>query len=133
MRRGRSSNCLGDVAGETSHKSQFHDATNCALQQGVARRMGQKGIRRLNVAVDEYSLPRHQHVVKYRQGVLFVKPGRDWSIKYAPSIVIRFTADKFQSRGIHRNGKAERVRFFTGFAGIEGSNPDLIRKWSQRG
>src|SRR5215207_7564289 len=105
MRRCRSPNCLSDVARETGHESQFHNPANCALQQGVARRTGEKGVRRLNVAVDEHPLPRYQYVVKYRQGVFFVKPGRDWSVKYAPTTVIGFTADKFQSRGVHRDGK----------------------------
>src|SRR5713226_5789389 len=71
--RGRSAaDGFGDVTGKAGHKAQLHRAADRGLQQGVAGSTPEDVIRCLDVAVDKYPLPGHQHVIKHRQGIFLV-------------------------------------------------------------
>src|ERR1700689_1829210 len=92
----------------------------------------QERIRSLYVPVDEDALPRHEHVIKDRKRVLFIKSGRHRPIEGTASGVVWFPADEFETLRVDWDRKAKGVAFFTLFAGIEWPDPDFVGERGQR-
>src|SRR5271165_4968545 len=108
---------------EARQEAQLDHATNHALQHRVAGAARHQAVEDFHVAVDENALPRHRYVIEDGERILFVETRTEWPIEFAAAIIVGFAANELESRRIHWQREAKRIRLFAWAARIERPHP----------
>ena len=121
-----------DREAERHHELGFGEVLCRGLVHDLRHRLGalEQAVAHDGIAMDEDALPRHQHIVEYRQPVALIEPRRQREIHRRGGVLVydRWAADKAQPLCRYGNCEAERIRrgFVVGRQKRRGHDQDFV-------
>ena len=125
---------LSHPSGELPREVQLHLGPDRGLLHDVGEPAGRHGpVVRVGVAVEEYAVPRHYHVIEDDDGVLLVEPAGEWVVEGVARGREAVAAEELHARRRHRKGERQRVAGGVLGDGLAGVDEHLVGEGGQRG